>query len=351
MSRAGATTSTCSRGSSSTRRPPPTRSPRPSPQTRCSTPTSAPGRRSSSRRQWAPVASSFATSSRPRPTEAPTSATSSAIAPRSRTPTPTSARCSRGSRSTATTMSSARPAQAGIEYALSRQRPDGSWLYGERPDLAWVDGYHHGYVLDALRVCADAGLDDRLPEAIHRGLEFYRRELILPDGTPEVLLPQGLPDRLPVGRPGDPDLLDRRHRGPRLHRAGAPGVRLVASRTCAAPTACSCSSGAAHWSNPLPHIRWVVAAQAARLHPPLAGGANARRRAGGAPLMRREALRGDALREERLELLGRTVDRVVLDHLLPAGRPRRRRSAGIGGEAAREPRSAPPRCRERSACR
>ncbi len=78
-----------------------------------------------------------------------------------------------------------RPAQDGIEYALSRQRPDGSWLYGERSDLAWVDGYHHGYVLDALRVCDDAGLDDRLAGAIERGLRYYERELLLPDGTPK----------------------------------------------------------------------------------------------------------------------------------------------------------------------
>jgi hypothetical protein len=78
-----------------------------------------------------------------------------------------------------------RAARRGVEYALALQRADGSWLYGERPNLGWVDGYHHGYVLDALRVCADADPHPGLSQAIRRGLEYYRRELILADGTPK----------------------------------------------------------------------------------------------------------------------------------------------------------------------
>ncbi len=61
-----------------------------------STPTSAPAMRSCSPKHGAPDTSSCATSTRPRPTAAPTSATSSATGHRSRTPTPTSARCSPG---------------------------------------------------------------------------------------------------------------------------------------------------------------------------------------------------------------------------------------------------------------
>ena len=42
-------------------------------------------------------------------------------------------------------------ADAGVAYTLAHQEPDGSWPYGGEPHLRWVDGFHTGYVLDALR--------------------------------------------------------------------------------------------------------------------------------------------------------------------------------------------------------
>ncbi|MGH2965769.1 MAG: glycosyltransferase [Solirubrobacterales bacterium] len=151
-------------------------------------------------------------------------------------------------------------AEAGIEYALSRQRRDGSWLYGERPDLAWVDGYHHGYVLDALRVCSDAGLDERLPEAIDRGLEFYRRELILPDGTPKYFSHKVYPidsqsvaqaiQTFSIAATRDPSFIEpaRRVFDWSLENMRRPDGLFMFQRR-------------RHWSNSLPHIRWVVAAK------------------------------------------------------------------------------------------
>ena len=37
-----------------------------------------------------------------------------------------------------------------LRYSLARQRPDGSWPYGERSGLDWVDGYHTAFVLWSL---------------------------------------------------------------------------------------------------------------------------------------------------------------------------------------------------------
>lgn len=77
------------------------------------------------------------------------------------------------------------PARRGLEYCLAHQRDDGSWPYGELPNLGWVDNFHTGYVLDSLEECRRAGLDDRVPAALERGLAYYDRELFLEDGIPK----------------------------------------------------------------------------------------------------------------------------------------------------------------------
>ena len=215
-------------------------------------------------------------------------------------------------------------AQAGIEYALSKQHPDGSWLYGERPDLAWVDGYHHGYVLDALRVCADAGLDDRLPEAIHRGLEFYRRELILPDGTPRYFSHETYPidsqsvaqaiQTFSIAALEDPSYIE-------------PARRVFdwSLRNMRRPDGLFMFQRRRHWSNPLPHIRWVLAANAARLHAPVAGRADACRGAGESPLSERSLYAAICCEKSSWSCsVERSIPYCSTTFCLPA-RPRRRR--------------------------
>ena len=76
-------------------------------------------------------------------------------------------------------------ARAAVDYTVSRQRADGSWLYGERSDLSWIDGFHTGYVLDCLHTCVEAEIGGRAAlQAWQRGLRFYARALIERDGTP-----------------------------------------------------------------------------------------------------------------------------------------------------------------------
>jgi hypothetical protein len=76
-------------------------------------------------------------------------------------------------------------AEAGLGWTCANQRPDGSWPYGERPHLQWVDNFHTGYVLDALMYSADAGVEVDGGLALERGLAYYRRALFLEDGTPK----------------------------------------------------------------------------------------------------------------------------------------------------------------------
>lgn len=78
-------------------------------------------------------------------------------------------------------------AERAVTYTVARQRPDGAWPYGERPDLGWVDNHHTAYVLEALTVC-------RAPEdAIERGVAFYRERLLDPDGAPRYFDTSRLP--------------------------------------------------------------------------------------------------------------------------------------------------------------
>lgn len=60
-----------------------------------------------------------------------------------------------------------------IARTLDAQRPDGSWAYGETPQLGWVDSYHTGYVLSCLwRLRA---VDSAIEDAVARGAQYYER--------------------------------------------------------------------------------------------------------------------------------------------------------------------------------
>lgn len=75
-------------------------------------------------------------------------------------------------------------AQRAVDFTVARQRPDGSWPYGERPHLDWIDNFHTAYVLMCLDICRRNGLE-RCDEALAAGLRYYASVLFLADGTPK----------------------------------------------------------------------------------------------------------------------------------------------------------------------
>ncbi len=104
-----------------------------------------------------------------------------------------------------------RAASAGTEYTVRRQRADGSWPYGEREDLGWVDGFHTGYVLDCLQTCFEAGVGGSNAEAAWtRGVDYYVHALIERDGTPRYTPAGPLSDRRSVRGASYPDAVPRR---------------------------------------------------------------------------------------------------------------------------------------------
>jgi hypothetical protein len=69
-------------------------------------------------------------------------------------------------------------------YVLARQRPDGSWPYGEAAHHRWIDSFHTGFVLAALDVFARATRDRETEAAVARGAAFYAARFFGPRGEP-----------------------------------------------------------------------------------------------------------------------------------------------------------------------
>jgi len=78
-------------------------------------------------------------------------------------------------------------AKRSIQYVASYQREDGSWYYGE-DDIAkrtGIDNFHTGFILESLKIYAQATGDKSFDEQIKRGLKFYQKNFFLSDGAPK----------------------------------------------------------------------------------------------------------------------------------------------------------------------
>jgi glycosyltransferase involved in cell wall biosynthesis len=69
-------------------------------------------------------------------------------------------------------------------YSASRQREDGSWHYGEHRNQRWIDNFHTGYNLCALRTIGRCLETPEFNAHVRRGFEFYREHFIRADGRP-----------------------------------------------------------------------------------------------------------------------------------------------------------------------
>jgi hypothetical protein len=70
-------------------------------------------------------------------------------------------------------------------YSVAKQHPDGSWLYGELPTQRWIDNFHTGFNLCALRDLRQSVGTNEFDECIRRGFEFYRTHFFVQDGAPK----------------------------------------------------------------------------------------------------------------------------------------------------------------------
>lgn len=66
-------------------------------------------------------------------------------------------------------------ALAATNYTLDYQLPDGLWHYSERPGLKWIDCFHTGFVLDALKLISDSVRHEAYYSALNRGMEGFKK--------------------------------------------------------------------------------------------------------------------------------------------------------------------------------
>lgn len=76
------------------------------------------------------------------------------------------------------------PALASLAYSIKHQHDDGSWAYAETAAQNWIDSFHTGFNLEALRRFLKLGLAAEYREAYVRGREFYAGHFFLSDGAP-----------------------------------------------------------------------------------------------------------------------------------------------------------------------
>jgi hypothetical protein len=72
-----------------------------------------------------------------------------------------------------------------LAWSMRRQREDGSWYYAEKEGSRWIDSFHTGFNLQAVRYFLEAGFAKEWQEGYGRGVRFYRENFFLEDGTPK----------------------------------------------------------------------------------------------------------------------------------------------------------------------
>lgn len=76
------------------------------------------------------------------------------------------------------------PAMKVARYSAAKQREDGSWDYGEKSTQRWIDNFHTGYNLCALRAISEYAGTSEFEPHIRLGFEFYRNHFFREDGAP-----------------------------------------------------------------------------------------------------------------------------------------------------------------------
>jgi hypothetical protein len=76
------------------------------------------------------------------------------------------------------------PGLTAARYSTAQQHEDGSWDYGDSPTQRWIDNFHTGYNLCALRSIGQSLDTTEFEASVVRGFHFYRDHFFREDGAP-----------------------------------------------------------------------------------------------------------------------------------------------------------------------
>lgn len=76
------------------------------------------------------------------------------------------------------------PALRVARHSASKQQPDGSWYYGEGSTRRWIDNFHTGFNLCALRSLSRSIQTTEFDSCLKRGFDFYRERFFRKDAAP-----------------------------------------------------------------------------------------------------------------------------------------------------------------------
>ncbi|MCW7755063.1 hypothetical protein OOT00_13825 [Desulfobotulus sp. H1] len=84
-------------------------------------------------------------------------------------------------------------ALSALSYSMKHQREDGSWYYADTFSEKWIDSFHTGFNLQALRWFIQEGHGESYREAYNKGVDYYASNFFLEDGTPKYFHNQVYP--------------------------------------------------------------------------------------------------------------------------------------------------------------
>lgn len=84
-------------------------------------------------------------------------------------------------------------ALSSLAYSMKYQHPDGAWFYAERRQSHWIDSFHTGFNLEAIRHFLRVGDGLEYESAYRKGVHYYASNFFLDDGTPKYLNKQIYP--------------------------------------------------------------------------------------------------------------------------------------------------------------
>ena len=84
-------------------------------------------------------------------------------------------------------------AREAMIYSCSRQNADGSWFYGEDSKYHWIDNFHTGYNLDALKRYEESIGSGEFSTNLQKGFLYYKRKFVEDSGRPKYYHDKALP--------------------------------------------------------------------------------------------------------------------------------------------------------------